>query len=148
MLAFCLTSCAKKVDKEIKSDHLLSQHVHLDVVDLLSSPDRVELFEMTLPFKKMANSLGEYGISKQLEDVNMQVWSEIQSLLISEEYYILTPMKKCLFVPQKALVLHKGDQELQLLMSFSCKQLRFQYKDVVFVVSFDPAMEQLKELIR
>ncbi len=95
------------------------------VLDVVAAPERVTAYKI-FPKKKTADrNLHGYPVLKYGPELTPEDVAEFQALVLTDTSYRVESVKKCLFLPEYALVATRGDTTVTLLCDVNCGQLKF-----------------------
>ena len=95
------------------------------VVNSVAAPDRVTTYQIFPKQQATDSNLHGYPVLKQAPALAPEQVSEFQSVVLSDTSYRFESMKKCLFLPEYAMVVVRGDTEVTLLCDVNCGQVTF-----------------------
>lgn len=120
------------------------------IIEILAHPDRVESFKVALrrnastPHNTKVAGFPVLEVGQLLNETQLQ---QFQSLLFSEQSYIFEPDKRCMFFPELGLRFVKGEKGVvEILLSFYCDMLLFNYEGEEKIEDCDPISKPLGEL--
>lgn len=119
-----------------------------ELLSIFSKFDHAELYEISSKKNSsIKKRIGSYYVIRKLGDLPEPAVEELKKLLLDEKIYDLGYMKKCLFIPEYALVLHSEEKRVDIAVSFISLELRFFYKGKVITEDFDKAENKLKTIV-
>lgn len=99
----------------------LSDHA----IEIILSPETAYVFEVTPDFTHPEG----YILSSPKRTLNSGQVSLLKDLLLSDNSYIFDRTKSCLFIPTYGYLFAKGEAQVLILVSPSCKQIKMQYQE-------------------
>ncbi|MCB1112504.1 MAG: hypothetical protein H7A37_10060 [Chlamydiales bacterium] len=72
-------------------------------------------------------------------------YAALKQILLDDRSYIFDKTKACLFIPE-AVITFNASAPVKVLISPSCKQLKFLYEGESVILDCDPIMENLKTM--
>jgi hypothetical protein len=74
--------------------------------------------------------------------------TEFRSIILDDASYRFESMKKCLFLPEYAIVATRSETEVTLLCDLNCGQVKFLREEHVMLTDWqDPGIASLRVLI-
>lgn len=70
----------------------------------------------------------------------------LQAYLLNDEGYIFDRTKKCLFIPQQTITF-EGKDQVVVMVSFTCKQVKFIRGDQTVILDTDPMAKEFEDHI-
>ena len=129
------------VSETVATIDRISKRIKPEVLEFLKNP--TEVFSMAVvPDYQSKIGYKEAGPSKPLTAAQVK---ELQTLLLDDSHYILDMTKSCVFSPTTLLIFARNGEEVRVLSSPSCKQIKIMYKDQKSVfLDNDPIHDQLE----
>lgn len=119
----------------------ISKRIKPEVLEILKNPNEVYIMAV-VPDYQSKIGYKETGPSKPLTATQIK---ELQALLLDDSHYILDMTKSCVFAPTTVFIFANNGEEVRVLSSPSCKQLKIMYKDQKSVyLDNDPIHDQLE----
>ncbi len=118
-----------------------------NTIQILSSPERVESFRMfPEPASKEVpenKQLAGFPIEKIGPTLTTDQIKTFQTLVLSDRSYLFEVEKRCLFRPDTGLRFIKGQNTVDILLSYSCDLWQFSYQGDAKTEDFDPVKTEL-----
>jgi len=95
------------------------------VVNIVAAPDRVTTYQIFPKQQATDSNLHGYPVLKQAPALAPEDVAEFQSVVLSDTSYRFDSVKKCLFLPEYAMVVVRGETEVTLLCDVNCGQVTF-----------------------
>jgi hypothetical protein len=119
------------------------------VLALLTTAETISSYQI-VPKKDLSQEqehLLGYPIVQRGQDLTPGQRIRFQGLLVDQQSYRPESIKKCLFLPEYAFILHKGDAELTVLLSPSCAQIQVLAGENTWLRDCDPALPKFQKLV-
>lgn len=71
----------------------------------------------------------------------------LQTYLLEDKGYVFDRTKKCLFIPELTITF-EGKDQVVVLVSFACKQVKYIHGDQTVIVDTDPMSKEFEDFIR
>lgn len=142
VLLLALACSPEKVQKEEK-DRLIVQTIGDEAFDKLSSAHRIAVM------KVKPEPSGNFQVQGQALLLNSKQMQKLLMLLTDDNSYLFDVTKRCLFIPEYALQI-QGEESLLLLLSPSCKQIRFLnvHENKHLTLDIDPSFESVMSVVK
>ncbi|MDM8560354.1 hypothetical protein [Candidatus Parabeggiatoa sp. HSG14] len=139
-----LAEICEKIDRTVRN------FLGCEIISILAKPDRVESFKVSPKWnpKKRDNALSGFPIIKQGADLSGELLKNFQTLIFDKSSYLLETKKRCFFRPKVGLRFIRDENEVDVLLSFSCDTWLFSYGKIKKLEDFDPIRKKLTEMKR
>lgn len=118
------------------------------IIDLLKKAESAKTYRIKgKKSQDQNNTLAGYPIIEAKRELTKDDLTILSNIAFDEKTYQFDSVKKCPFIPDYALVISPGEEELIILLSFNCDQWRFIYKNQNLLEDFDSKREELKNLV-
>ncbi|RKZ48924.1 MAG: hypothetical protein DRR16_12925 [Candidatus Parabeggiatoa sp. nov. 3] len=129
-----------------KVGEAIQQFLGEAIIHVLANPDRVDTFRVA--FMADANSplnlkVAEFPVLEQGPELEPGLLKAFQSLVFSDKSYIWEADKRCMFFPELGLRFVKGEQVVEVLVSFYCDLLLFVHEGEQKMEDCDPISQAL-----
>lgn len=118
-----------------------------DLLPLVSAPETITSYRITPKKDTSRQNVAGYPIEQNGAELTPEQRVRLQWLLLDQQSYRTGALKKCLFLPEYAFTLHKGESDLNVLVSMSCAQIQFLTGEKKLLRDCDPALPKLQEFI-
>jgi hypothetical protein len=119
MTSALFVSAAEVPDKKV------ADFLGADVVDILKTATKVEVFRIQGVAKGNDESIGGYRVIGAGKDQDKDFVAAIRALAFDEKTYSFESAKLCIFDPGVAFKLVSGEKSCVLLLCFHCSELEF-----------------------
>lgn len=118
------------------------------VVDIVADPEKMTVYQIFPKQRDADTTLHGYPILKQGSDVTSEHIAEFRSIILDDASYRFESMKKCLFLPEYAIVAIRGETVVTLLCDMNCGQMKFLIEKQAMLTNWqDPGIARLRALI-
>lgn len=97
------------------------------IFDIIKAPDSVEYYHVVSALPSASPQT--YQAANQPQTLSDENIKKLQKLLLNDGSYHFDATKTCVFIPETAFRFKKGEKEALVLVSMSCKQIRFDLGD-------------------
>ncbi len=118
-----------------------------DLFTLVSAPETITSYRIMPKKDASSDQIAGYPIVQRGPDLTQEQRIQLQWLLLDQQSYRTESVKKCLFLPEYAFTLHKGDAALTVLLADSCPQIKFLAGDKTLLRDCDPALPKFQQLL-
>lgn len=117
-------------------------------LDILAAPDRVQAFRLA-NVRDQAGSLAldGYKVVRVGPKLDPDEVAELRSLLFNSRNYRFTATRKCSFAPRLGFLAVRGQDQVAILISFSCSQVRIARPGHERVSDADRITDPMTELL-
>lgn len=118
------------------------------VLDVVADPEAMTAYQIFPKRQEADTTLHGYPILKQVPDLRPKYVAEFQAILLDDASYRFESVKKCLFLPEYAIVATRGEAEVTLLCDVNCGQVKFLIEAQAILTDWqDPGIASLRILI-
>jgi hypothetical protein len=129
-------------------DNSVVEFLGKDTVDIISTADRVESFQLDAKTDMKEPAVQGYPVSSAGPDLSLGQVEQLRTLVFSENSYIFDKSKRCPFLADYGFVFHAGERQASVALSMSCKLWSFaRGAERAKIEDFDPAETDIKTLI-
>jgi hypothetical protein len=125
--AVCLLFICSLVHAADEPGKKVADFLGADVVDILKTATKVEVFRIQYEAKEGDNAIGGYKVIGAGKDQDKDFVAAIRTLAFDEKTYKFESAKLCEFDPGVAFKIISGEKSCVLLLCFTCKELEFQF---------------------
>ncbi|HEY4135185.1 MAG TPA: hypothetical protein VGO34_08205 [Alphaproteobacteria bacterium] len=119
-----------------------------DSVDIISTADRVESFQLEAKTEMTEPAVQGYPVSVAGPELTLGQVEQLRTLIFSENSYVFDKSKRCPFLADYGFVFHAGERQASVVLSMSCKLWSFaRGTERAKIEDFDPAESDIKALI-
>ena len=114
--------------------------------EVLLEADRVESYR--LGEEDHSEGIGGRRVLSRGPDLSAEQVAGLEALFIDPDSYVFSSFKRCDPTPQVALRHVRGDETVDVILSFNCDIWQFDFRGKASIEDFDPVRPQLIELVK
>jgi hypothetical protein len=114
---------------------------------VLTQPETVVPYQIFPKKQEAASLLQGYPIVRQGPDFTPEQVTTFQTIVLNEHNYRLESLKKCLFLPEYALVATRQETAVTLLLDFNCGQVKFLIGEQSILKDWDQGLTPMHDLV-
>jgi hypothetical protein len=137
-----------QIGREQEISPAIKELLSAPVLDVVAEPETITAYQIFPKQQDADTTLHGYPVLKQVPKTTPEHVAEFQAIILDEASYRFESMKKCLFLPEYAIVATRGQTEVALLCDVNCGQVKFLREEQAMLTNWhDPGMESLRALI-
>lgn len=119
-----------------------------DMLDILSSADRVESFQLEAKTDVTDPSVQGYAVLETGPSLTIGQVERFRTLIFSESSYLFDKTKRCPFLADAGFVFHAGERQASIVISQSCMLWSFaRAAERGKIEDYDPVEGDIKTLL-
>lgn len=119
-----------------------------DMLDILSSADRVESFQLEAKTDVTDPSVQGYAVRETGPTLTIGQVERFRTLIFAESSYLFDKTKRCPFLADAGLVFHAGERQASIVISQSCMLWSFaRAAERGKIEDYDPVEGDIKTLL-
>jgi len=119
-----------------------------DMLDILSSADRVESFQLEAKTDVTDPSVQGYAVRETGSNLTVGQVERFRTLIFAESSYMLDKSKRCPFLADTGFVFHAGERQASIVLSQSCMLWSFaRAAERGKIEDFDPIEADIRMLL-
>lgn len=134
-----LVGCSEKVAEESRASVQLESAVSKKSLSLIEEAQKGEVFKVV----KNLNGNVEFTQPQPLSETQLK---QLKALVFDDKNYLFGFRKRCPFIPERGFSLYGPEGQITLLLSYSCKQIRFVEASESTTLDIDPSVEKFKKI--